>query len=201
MFAAGPPVAGGMWLCRSGRHARHLMVRERGVRAVVCRDGVAILIFQTTNPTANQYEEKAGGRPSLSGFFGVSGNLNLSRSIGDLKYKQSTNRRSRSSRRNWRWQHKLDPKDEFLIVACDGQDVLSNQEAGLRADSHPGGAGAGREPQSRRSRPCSTVHRDEPRKPEVGGQHDLRRRGSGGRWVTSSPAVRGALDEQPGRSR
>ena len=63
----------------------------------------------------------------------VNGNLNLSRALGDLKYKQT-------SGLDWSEQmitgcpdvteHLIHEDDEFVIIACDGVwDILSNQEA------------------------------------------------------------------------
>merc|ERR1712078_852597 len=67
------------------------------------------------------------------GSSGINGNLNLSRSIGDLKYKQSPELPPEAQIITAEpdvLKHQLDPKDEFFIVACDGVwDVLSNQEA------------------------------------------------------------------------
>ena len=90
----------------------------------------------------------------------MNGNLNLSRSIGDLKYKQSTNLKPEEQIITAEpdvLKHMLDPKDEFFIVACDGVwDVLSNQEAvdfvrtRIQAER-----GAGREPQL--SKICEAV--------------------------------------------
>lgn len=63
----------------------------------------------------------------------VNGNLNLSRSIGDLQYKQNSDLSAQEQlivchpdvRRFAR-----QPADEFMIIACDGVwDVLSSQEA------------------------------------------------------------------------
>ena len=72
----------------------------------------------------------------------INGSLNLSRALGDMAYKQSKELgpdgqmvtavpEVRSLR--------LEPGDEFLILACDGiWDVLSNQQVCVRADSPAG---------------------------------------------------------------
>jgi serine/threonine protein phosphatase PrpC len=63
----------------------------------------------------------------------INGGLNVSRTIGDLKYKQNENLPPNSQIVSctpeimsfWRA-----PQDEFLLIACDGVwDVLSSQEA------------------------------------------------------------------------
>ena len=133
------------------------------------------LYLSTTSPTVKSSRRelrKAGGFvEATNGFFRVNGNLNLSRSIGDLKYKQSTNLKPEEQIITAEpdvLQHKLDPKDEFFIVACDGVwDVLSNQEAvdfvrtRIQAER-----GAGREPQLHgraREAPCRPVSPPQPR--------------------------------------
>jgi len=106
-------------------------------RAVVCRDGVAIPLSFDHKPNSEIESTritKAGGFvEATNGFFRVNGNLNLSRSIGDLKYKQSPELPPEAQIITAEpdvLKHTLDPKDEFFIVACDGVwDVLSNQEA------------------------------------------------------------------------
>ena len=133
-------------------------------RAVVCRDGVAIPLSFDHKPNSEIESTritKAGGFvEATNGFFRVNGNLNLSRSIGDLKYKQSPELPPEAQIITAEpdvLKHTLDPKDEFFIVACDGVwDVLSNQEAvdfvrtRIQAER-----GAGREPQL--SKICEAV--------------------------------------------
>ena len=59
----------------------------------MCVDGVAIPLSFDHKPNSEIESTritKAGGFvEATNGFFRVNGNLNLSRSIGDLKYKQS----------------------------------------------------------------------------------------------------------------
>ena len=131
---------------------------------MVCRDGVAIPLSFDHKPNSEIESTritKAGGFvEATNGFFRVNGNLNLSRSIGDLKYKQSTDLPPEAQIITAEpdvLKHTLDPKDEFFIVACDGVwDVLSNQEAvdfvrtRIQAER-----GAGREPQL--SKICEAV--------------------------------------------
>jgi len=63
----------------------------------------------------------------------VNGNLNLSRSIGDLKYKQVKELDPSAQMITAEPDIKevtLDPEDEFLIIGCDGiWDCLTNEEA------------------------------------------------------------------------
>jgi protein phosphatase 1G len=106
-------------------------------RAVLCRAGLAVALSEDhkpNNPTEKKRIEAAGGYVETTGpgQHRVNGNLNLSRALGDLEYKQ-----------DW----KLGPEeqiisatpdvhiesrgneDEFLVLCCDGVwDVKSNQE-------------------------------------------------------------------------
>ncbi|XP_063901252.1 probable protein phosphatase 2C 3 [Zophobas morio] len=106
-------------------------------RAVICKNGVAFALTRDHKPDHLEERariQKAGGFvENICGQYRANGNLNLSRAIGDLKYKQNKSlglaeqiitaepelsvvRRERDH--------------EFLIIACDGVwDVLSNQEA------------------------------------------------------------------------
>lgn len=74
---------------------------------------------------------EAGG--FVNNFGRVNGNLNLSRSIGDLKYKQVPNIAPSAQMITAEPDIKqitLDSDDEFLILACDGiWDCLTNEEA------------------------------------------------------------------------
>jgi len=110
-------------------------------RAVLSRSRQAVPL--TTDHKPNLPEERgriqrAGGRVERQQFGGhvqyrVNGNLNLSRSIGDLEYKRvdhlgpseqmicATPEVVTVSR---------EPGDEFVLIACDGiWDVMSNQQA------------------------------------------------------------------------
>ena len=63
----------------------------------------------------------------------VNGNLNLSRSLGDLKYKQIVNAPPQDQMITAFpdvTATQMTPQDEFMILACDGVwDILSNQDA------------------------------------------------------------------------
>jgi protein phosphatase 1G len=102
-------------------------------RCVLSRGGKAIALTHDHKP--NDPEEFA--RISRAGGFvadgRVNGSLNLSRALGDLEYKQtaglSPEEQMVTANPEIR-QEKLQPEDEFLILACDGiWDVLSNQDA------------------------------------------------------------------------
>ena len=68
-----------------------------------------------------------------NGHFRINGNLNLSRSIGDLKYKQNSSLRPEEQMITAEpdvIQMTLTAMDEFMVLACDGiWDVMSNEEA------------------------------------------------------------------------
>lgn len=109
-------------------------------RAVLCRSGVAIDMSEDHKPNLPSERariRRAGGeileqRTGKHTQYRVNGNLNLSRSIGDLGYKQNFKLRPQDQmicstpdvRHFWR-----QPGDEFMVLACDGVwDVLSSQE-------------------------------------------------------------------------
>lgn len=68
-----------------------------------------------------------------NGFYRVNGNLNLSRSIGDLKYKANANLPAQAQIITAEPDvicYDLVAEDEFFLVACDGiWDCVTNQEA------------------------------------------------------------------------
>lgn len=110
-------------------------------RAVLCRNGQAIDMSEDHKPNmpSERARIKRAGGTILEQHIGphthyrVNGNLNLSRSIGDLAYKQNGNLRPQDQMicctpdiRTFR----RSPGDEFMIIACDGiWDVLSSQDA------------------------------------------------------------------------
>jgi protein phosphatase 1G len=66
----------------------------------------------------------------MNGHFRINGNLNLSRAVGDLKYKQNK-QISRAAQIITAEPdvivQELVPEDEFMVIACDGVwDVMSN---------------------------------------------------------------------------
>jgi len=110
-------------------------------RAVLCRRGKAIDMSEDHKPnlpTEIARIKRAGGcvmeqRVGGHTHYRVNGNLNLSRSIGDLGYKQNASLSPQDQMicstpdiRHFRRQ----PGDEFMVIACDGVwDVVSSQEA------------------------------------------------------------------------
>uniref|UniRef100_A0A7S2R9R5 PPM-type phosphatase domain-containing protein n=1 Tax=Rhizochromulina marina TaxID=1034831 RepID=A0A7S2R9R5_9STRA len=102
-------------------------------RAVLCRGGQALAMSEDHKPMDERELsriEKVGGFVNPAGR--VNGNLNLSRSLGDLKYKQSpVSPAEQMITAEPDVKHvDLQPDDEFMILACDGiWDCLSNQEA------------------------------------------------------------------------
>ncbi|KEP63679.1 UNVERIFIED_CONTAM: protein phosphatase 2C domain-containing protein [Hammondia hammondi] len=102
-------------------------------RGVICRGGKAFPLshdHKPTNPDEKKRIVAAGGYVTNGR---VDGNLNLSRAVGDLFYKQTKELPAKAQRitafpdvRITR----ITPEDEFVIIACDGiWDGKSNQEA------------------------------------------------------------------------
>ena len=116
---------------------RELWIANAGdSRAVLCHAGKAIEMSFDHKPNQPREMDRissAGGwvTDGSTGHYRVNGNLNLSRSIGDLKYKSNTQLGPEQQiitaepdvqRRT------LIPGDEFIVLACDGVfDVLSSQ--------------------------------------------------------------------------
>ena len=106
-------------------------------RAVVCRAGQPVPLSFDHKPNQdverNRVVAAGGFITEAQGHFRINGNLNLSRSLGDLKYKQNpdcTPAQQMITANPDITEHVLAPEDEFMIVACDGVwDVLSNAEA------------------------------------------------------------------------
>mmetsp|Transcript_1046 Transcript_1046/g.1359 ORF Transcript_1046/g.1359 Transcript_1046/m.1359 type:complete len:462 (-) Transcript_1046:297-1682(-) len=103
-------------------------------RAVICRDGKAIPLSNDHKPAQEietQRIHKAGGFITQAGR--VNGNLNLSRSIGDLKYKQNKALPPKDQIITAEpdiTRTELHPNDEFLLIGCDGiWDCKTNEEA------------------------------------------------------------------------
>ena len=81
----------------------------------------------------NRIVAAGGFITEAQGHFRINGNLNLSRSLGDLKYKQNANKSFAEQIITAHLditEHVIARGDEFMILACDGVwDVLSNEEA------------------------------------------------------------------------
>jgi protein phosphatase 1G len=106
-------------------------------RSVLCRKGGAVPLSFDHKPNDKEETDRivgAGGFiTSANGHFRVNGNLNLSRSLGDLKYKQNKTlprEQQMITAQPDLLTETLCPGDEFIIMACDGVwDVMSNQQA------------------------------------------------------------------------
>jgi serine/threonine protein phosphatase PrpC len=105
-------------------------------RAVLCRNGQAIALSEDHKPAAETERNRimaAGGFLSdIGGVTRVNGNLNLSRAIGDLKYKGNLGLPAAEQIITAQPDVKkvtIQPDDEFFVLACDGVwDVCSNAE-------------------------------------------------------------------------
>lgn len=115
-------------------------------RGVLSRAGKAIALSEDHKPAQEGERTRiiaAGGFLSeIGGVCRVNGNLNLSRAIGDLKYKSNTELPPKdqiiTAQPDIR-KVTLTSEDKFFLLACDGVwDVMSNQDAvdfvGLRLD-------------------------------------------------------------------
>lgn len=120
------------------KHGNTLFVANAGdSRGVLCRGGKAVALSEDHKPTQDTERARilaAGGYVSdMGGVARVNGNLNLSRAIGDLKYK--TNKSLPPDQQIITAQpdvrvFELTKEDRFFILACDGVwDVMTNQEA------------------------------------------------------------------------
>mmetsp|Transcript_12287 Transcript_12287/g.18437 ORF Transcript_12287/g.18437 Transcript_12287/m.18437 type:complete len:485 (-) Transcript_12287:58-1512(-) len=115
---------------------QELVVANAGdSRAVLCRAGGIVEPLSYDHKPSQEKEleriKKAGG--FVNQFGRINGNLNLSRSIGDLKYKQNSDLPPAEQMITAEPDIKtvtLEGDDEFIIFGCDGiWDCLSNDEA------------------------------------------------------------------------
>jgi protein phosphatase 1G len=107
-------------------------------RGVLCRGGGQALALSEDHKPAQEGERRriinAGGFLSeIGGVCRVNGNLNLSRAIGDLKYKTNPDLPAKDQIITAEpdiARVTLQPDDRFLLLACDGVwDVMTNQQA------------------------------------------------------------------------
>ncbi|KAL3912725.1 MAG: hypothetical protein SGPRY_008237 [Prymnesium sp.] len=93
-------------------------------RAVLCRAGNAVPLSEDHKPSLqseSQRIQQAGGWITVQGR--INGNLNLSRALGDLKYKGNSSVPASAqiiSAEPEVRSHTLTADDEFLVLACDG---------------------------------------------------------------------------------
>ncbi|PSC74095.1 phosphatase 2C isoform A [Micractinium conductrix] len=105
-------------------------------RAVLCRGSKALPMSEDHKPAAPDERARimaAGGFLSeIGGITRVNGNLNLSRAIGDLRYKMNSELEPKDQIITAEpdiMQQQLTPDDRFLVLACDGiWDVMTNQQ-------------------------------------------------------------------------
>lgn len=106
-------------------------------RGVLCRGMEAIALSQDHKPSLDSERmriEAAGGFLSdIAGMCRVNGNLNLSRAIGDLRYKCNTKLMPKDQIITAEpdvTRYTIQSEDRFFILACDGVwDVMDNQQA------------------------------------------------------------------------
>ena len=133
-FDGPPAVEAGCTAVVAALRGRTLTVANSGdSRAVLCRRGEALPLSEDhkpMHPTERGRIEAAGGYVNEVGR--VNGNLNLSRALGDLKYKVDKSRPRAeqiiTAQPDLRTVE-LQPGDEFAVLACDGVwDVMTNQQ-------------------------------------------------------------------------
>lgn len=111
--------------CANAGDSRSVLCRKGGITEPLSYD------HKPTHDTEKDRIEKAGG--FVNGFGRVNGNLNLSRSLGDLKYKQNTEVDKAGQMITAEPDFitaELEEGDEFIILGCDGiWDCLTNEEA------------------------------------------------------------------------
>lgn len=114
---------------------KELVVANAGdSRAVLCRAGQAVALSHDHKPLQARERQRIEGAGGFINSMGrVNGNLNLSRCIGDLKYKQHPNLSPANqiiTAQPDLQKFPLGVFDDFVILGCDGiWDCLSNQEA------------------------------------------------------------------------
>lgn len=109
-------------------------------RAVLCRQGQAVPLSEDHKPNCPNEKRriaKAGGSIERQQYgsivqFRVNGNLNLSRSIGDLEYKKNPHLAPNEQMICSTPDVQIFPRqacDEFMVLACDGiWDVMGSQD-------------------------------------------------------------------------
>ncbi|ORM42075.1 putative protein phosphatase 2C 58 [Babesia sp. Xinjiang] len=115
-----------------GENPAILVANAGDSRAVLCRGGCAVALSHDHKPQLREEGERirrAGGSVTNGR---VDGNLNLSRSLGDLTFKQDHTLPPAEQRISAMPDVRicpLTPHDEFVVLACDGiWDCKSNQQ-------------------------------------------------------------------------
>lgn len=120
------------------KYGNELFVANAGdSRGVLCRGNEAVALSEDHKPAQeierNRILNAGGFLSEIGGVCRVNGNLNLSRAIGDLKYKGNVELPPKdqiiTAQPDVR-KVTLQPEDRFFLLACDGVwDVMTNQEA------------------------------------------------------------------------
>uniref|UniRef100_A0A7S1UEX6 PPM-type phosphatase domain-containing protein n=1 Tax=Phaeomonas parva TaxID=124430 RepID=A0A7S1UEX6_9STRA len=102
-------------------------------RGVLCRRGLAVALSYDHKPKKKREFDRINAAEGFVNRVGrVNGNLNLSRSIGDLKYKQNTSKPPEGQIITAEPDVsviELVDDDEFFVLACDGVwDCMTNQQ-------------------------------------------------------------------------
>lgn len=102
---------------------KYIIANAGDSRSALCRDGSLVVFSQDHKPESKIESDritKAGGNIVMGR---VNGGLNLTRSFGDFEYKRTPNlsysQQMITCKPDIREVAK-DPKDEFIIVGCDG---------------------------------------------------------------------------------
>lgn len=105
-------------------------------RGVLCRGTEAVALSQDHKPSLaserSRIEAAGGFLSDIAGMCRVNGNLNLSRAIGDLRYKGNAQLKPKdqiiTAEPDVR-KFTIQPDDRFFVLACDGVwDVMDNQQ-------------------------------------------------------------------------
>lgn len=119
------------------KRGNQLFVANAGdSRGVLCRSGRAVPLSVDHKPGMERERSRivaAGGFLSeIAGMYRVNGNLNLSRAIGDLRYKANEKLKAKEQIITAEPDVKvleLTGEDSFFVLACDGVwDVMGNQQ-------------------------------------------------------------------------
>lgn len=101
-------------------------------RSVLCRGGKAVALSEDHKPENEEERRRIEKAGSFIQEGRVDGNLNLSRSLGDLKYKKNKSLKPEEHPITAYPDTKvvdMEPEDEFIIMGCDGiWEQKDNQE-------------------------------------------------------------------------
>lgn len=121
----------------NNKYGRLVVANAGDSRAVLCRaNGATHALSEDHKPNSaierGRIESAGGFIREVNGHFRINGNLNLSRAIGDLKYKQDESLPVEAQIITAEPDIvvvNLREDDEFMVLACDGVwDLMSNEE-------------------------------------------------------------------------